>query len=212
MTAMRILIADDHAIVRKGLKQILDEEPGMATVGEAENGQEVLEQTRKSTWDLVILDINMPGRSGLDVLGELRHDYPNLPVLILSMYPEDQYATRVLKAGASGYLNKQSAPEELVKAIKKIRGGGKYISETLAEKLATGLGAADTRPVHEMLSDREYQVLLLIATGKTISEIAASLSISIKTVSTYRTRVLTKLNLKNNAEMTYFAVHNGLVE
>lgn len=212
MTAMRILIADDHAIVRRGLKQILDEEPGMATVGEAENGQEVLEQTRKSTWDLVILDINMPGRSGLDVLGELRHDYPNLPILILSMYPEDQYATRVLKAGASGYLNKQSAPEELLKAIKKIRGGGKYISETLAEKLATGLGAADTRPVHEMLSDREYQVLLLIATGKTISEIAASLSISIKTVSTYRTRVLTKLNLKNNAEMTYFAVHNGLVE
>jgi DNA-binding NarL/FixJ family response regulator len=212
MTAMRILIADDHAIVRKGLRQILDEEPGMATVAEAENGQEVLEQTRNASWDMVILDINMPGRNGLDVLGELHHDHPALPILILSMYPEDQYATRVLKAGASGYLNKQSAPEELLKAIKKIRGGGKYISETLAEKLVSGLGEAETRPVHEMLSDREYQVLLLIASGKTISDIAEGLSLSIKTVSTYRTRVLAKLNLKNNAELTYFAVHNGLVD
>lgn len=208
---MRILIADDHAIVRKGLKQILDEEPGMAIVGEAQNAQEVLDMVRRQKWDMVILDISMPGRSGLDVLSELRQNSPHLPVLILSMHPEDQFALRVLKAGAAGYMNKQSAPEELVEAIHKIHRGGRYISQSLAEKMAMGLNRNDDRPVHELLSDREYQVMQLIASGKTISEIAEILSLSVKTVSTYRARILSKMNMKNNAELTYYAVSNKLV-
>ena len=209
---MRILIADDHAIVRKGLRQILDEEPGLAAVGEAQSTQEVLEMTRTGDWDLVILDINMPGRSGLDALTELHHDHPTLSVLVLSMYPEDQYGLRVLKSGAAGYLNKQSAPEELVKAIKRICSGGRYVSETMAEKLASTLNGQEEKAVQDILSDREFQVLLMIASGKTISEIASNLNLSVKTVSTYRSRILQKMELKNNAEITYFAVHNGLLE
>lgn len=198
----RILIADDHAIVRRGLKQILEEEPGLEVQGEAQNAQEVLEYLRKQKWDLVILDISMPGRSGLDVLCDLRMDYPSLPVLILSMHPEDQYALRVLKAGASGYLNKQSAPEELIHAVRKILSGGRYISETLADKLATGFDGQAEQAAHEKLSDREYQVLLLIASGKTISEIAGMLSLSIKTVSTYRSR--NTLECSRNSRFTSF--------
>jgi DNA-binding NarL/FixJ family response regulator len=209
---MQILIADDHAIVRRGLMQILDEEPGLANVSEAQNGQEVLDMTHHQAWDLVILDINLPDRNGLDILNEVHYQFPKLPILILSMYPEDQYALRVLKAGASGYLNKQSAPEELTKAIKKIRGGGKYFSEAVIEKLLSSLGNSQEKPIHELLSDREYQVMILIASGKILSEIAESLALSIKTVSTYRKRILLKLNLKNNAELTHFALRNGLVE
>ena len=209
---MQILIADDHAIVRRGLKQILDEEPGLAIVSEAENGQDVLEMSRHRTWDLVILDINLPGRSGIDILNELHYAYPKLPVLILSMYPEDQYALRVLNAGASGYLTKQSAPEELVKAIKKIRGGGKYYSDAVIDQLVTKPEARQVKPTHEILSDREFQVMVLIASGKTLSEIGENLALSIKTVSTYRKRILTKLNMKNNAELIHFALKNKLVE
>ena len=209
---MQILIADDHAIVRRGLKQILDEEPGLAIVSEAENGQDVLDMSRHRTWDLVILDINLPGRSGIDILNELHYAYPKLPVLILSMYPEDQYALRVLNAGASGYLTKQSAPEELVKAIKKIRGGGKYYSDAVIDQLVTKPESRQVKPTHEILSDREFQVMVLIASGKTLSEIGENLALSIKTVSTYRKRILTKLNLKNNAELIHFALKNKLVE
>jgi DNA-binding NarL/FixJ family response regulator len=208
---IRILMADDHAIVRRGLKQILEAEPRLATVAEAENAMDVLKMVRESAWDLVILDINLPGRSGLDVLTELHNNFPNLPVLILSMYSEDQYALRVLRAGASGFLNKQSAPEELIKAIKRIHGGGKYISETLAEKLVTGMDGSLERPADEILSDREYQIMILIASGKSVGEIADSLSLSVKTVSTYRRRALEKLHLKNNSELTAFAVRSGLV-
>jgi two-component system invasion response regulator UvrY len=208
---MRILIVDDHAIVRRGLKQILEGEAGLETVGEAQNAQEAPQMIRDKNWDLVILDINLPGRSGLEVLNELQHTYPKLPVLILSMYSEDQYALRVLKAGASGYLNKQSAPEELVKAIQKILAGGKYINEKTLELMASNLNTDSEKPIQEILSDREYQVLILIASGKTLSEIAESLSLSIKTVSTYRTRLLNKMKLKNNAELTYYAVHNDLL-
>ena len=208
---IHILIADDHAIVRKGLIQILESEPGLASVSEAVNGQEVLDKLRTEAYDLLILDINMPGRSGIDVLNELHFSQPALPVLILSMYPEDQYAVRVLKSGAMGYLNKQSAPEELIKAIKKIRAGSKYISEGLMEKLATStLEPSRDRPVQEILSDREFQVMLLIASGKSVTEIASHLFLSVKTVSTYRKRILQKLNLKNNAELTHFVIQNEL--
>ena len=209
---MHILIADDHAIVRRGLKQILDEEPGLAIVSEAENGQEVLEMSRHRTWDLVILDINLPGRNGLDILNELRYAYPKLPVLILSMYPEDQYALRVIHAGASGYLNKQSAPEELIKAIKKILSGGKYYSDSIIDQLVSKPETRQEKPVHDLLSDREFQVMVMMASGKTLSEIGENLALSIKTVSTYRKRILTKLNLKNNAELIHFALKNKLVE
>lgn len=209
---MQILIADDHAIVRRGLKQILDEEPGLAEVSEAQNGQEVLEMSRHQSWDLVILDINLPDRNGLDILNELHYTFPNVPILILSMYPEDQYALRVLKAGASGYLNKQSAPEELIKAIKKIRGGGKYFSEAVLDMLVSSIDRKQVKPIQEILSDREYQVMVLIASGKTLTEIGENLALSVKTISTYRKRILDKLNMKNNAELTYFALRNGLVE
>ena len=209
---MQILIADDHAIVRRGLKQILDEEPGLAIVSEAENGQEVLEMSRHRTWDLVILDINLPGRNGLDILNELHYAYPKLPVLILSMYPEDQYALRVIHAGASGYLNKQSAPEELIKAIKKILSGGKYYSDSIIDQLVSKPETRQEKPVHDLLSDREFQVMVMMASGKTLSEIGENLALSIKTVSTYRKRILTKLNLKNNAELIHFALKNNLVE
>lgn len=209
----QILIVDDHAIVRRGLKQILEGEIGLvAMVGEAQNAQEALQKTQNEIWDMVILDINLPGRSGLDVLNELHFKYPNLPIMVMSMYSEDQYALRVLKAGAAGYLNKQSAPEELVKAIKKISAGGKYVSETMVEILASNIDNQHEKPIQEILSDREYQVFLLLASGKTVSEISQKLSLSVKTISTYRSRLLEKMNFKNNAELTYFAVHNNLLE
>ena len=209
---MKILIADDHAIVRRGLKQIVQGEVGLAVVEEAQDGQEALRKVQQEAYDLVILDINMPGRSGLDVLEELHYLYPRLPVLIMSMYSEDQYALRVLKAGAVGYLNKQSAPEELVKAIKKISSGGRYVSDSVAQLLAASLDGHHQRPAQEVLSDREFQVLIMIASGKTVSEIAEELSLSVKTISTFRTRILKKMSLKNNAELTYYAVRSGLLE
>lgn len=208
---IRILIADDHAIVRRGLKQILAEESGMTVAGEAQNAQEVLDLVRKQVWDVVVLDIAMPGRGGLDVLKEIKPEYPQLPVLILSMHPEDQYAIRALKAGAAGYLTKESAPEELVKAIRKVLAGGKYVSASLAEKLVLALEADDKKPPHETLSDREYQVMCLIASGKTVGEIADELSLSVKTISTYRARILEKMSLKSNAALTHYAVQQRLV-
>jgi two-component system invasion response regulator UvrY len=209
---IRILIADDHPIVRQGLKQILTEEPDVVVVGEAQNSQELLELVRKQDWDIVILDITMPGRGGIDVLKELKHERPKLPVLMLSVHPEDQYAVRALKAHASGYMTKDSAPEELVKAIRKILRGGKYISSTLAEKLAFDLETETEKPLHETLSDREHQVLLMIASGKTVSEIAEELSLSVKTIDTYRARILEKMKMKTNAELTHYAIKNKLVE
>jgi len=209
---LKILIADDHPVVRQGLKQILSEEPDMAVLGEAQNSQEVLELVRKQDWDIVILDITMPGRGGLDVLKELKHERPKLPVLILSVPPEDQYAVRALKAHASGYMTKDSAPDELVNAIRKILRGGKYISPALGEKLAVYLETETEKPLHETLSDREYQVMLMIASGKTVSEIAEELSLSVKTIDTYRARILEKMRMKNHAELMHYAIKHGLVD
>ena len=209
---IRILIGDDHAIVREGLKQILAESSDMAVAGEAANGQEVLEQVSKNDWDLVLLDIAMPGRGGLDILKQLRSERPELPVLMLSMYPEEQYAVRALKAGASGYLTKESAPEELIAAIRKVSLGRKYVSSSLAEKLAVYLEMDHEKPVHELLSDREYQVMVMIASGKTVKQIADELSLSVKTISTYRSRTLRKMEMKNNSEMTYYAIKHALVD
>ncbi|MDB6031036.1 MAG: Response regulator, LuxR family [Verrucomicrobiales bacterium] len=208
---MRILIADDHAVVRQGIKQILADEFKKAVFGEARTAQEALTKIWKEKWDVVILDITMPGRSGLEVLKELKKVRPKMPVLVLSMHPEDQFAVRVLKAGASGYMTKESAPEELVGAIKKVLVGGKHISAALAEIMATYLTVDDRKPAHEQLSNREFQVLRLIASGKTVSQIAKEISLSVRTVSTYRTRILEKMALKSNAELTHYAFQNQLV-
>jgi len=207
-----ILIGDDHAVVRRGLRQIFDETEEFKVVAEAGDGFEVLEQVRKHPVDLVVLDISMPGLNGLDALKQLRNEFPALPVLVLSIYGEDQYAVRVLKAGASGYLSKESAPEELLVAARRIVHGGKYVSPSLAEKLAMEIQTPATKMPHELLSDREYQVMCLIASGKTVSEIATELHLSVKTVSTYRSRLLIKMGMKNNAEITHYAIKNGLVK
>jgi DNA-binding NarL/FixJ family response regulator len=209
---INILIADDHAIVRKGLKQILAETQDMVVAGEASNGFEVMEKVKNNHYDVLLLDISMPGKSGLDILKELKTESPKLPVLVLSMYPEEQYAVRVLRAGASGYLTKESAPDELVVALRKVAQGKKYVSPSLAEKLAVDLEVDASKPVHEMLSDREYQVLCMIASGKTVGEIAEKLLLSAKTISTYRARILEKMNMKNNAEMTHYAIQSKLVD
>lgn len=209
---IRILIADDHTIVREGLKQILAETRDMVVADEASNGQEVFAKVSKNEYDVVLLDISMPGRSGLEVLKQLKGERPKLPILILSMYSEEQYAMRALRAGASGYMTKESAPDELIEAIRKVSQGRKYVSPSLAEKLAVSLELGEEKPPHEMLSDREYQVMCMIASGKTIKEIAGELSLSVKTISTYRSRILEKLNFKTNAAMTHYAVQNRLVE
>lgn len=209
---IKILIADDHAIVRRGLKQILTETADMVVAGEAHNGQELLEKMRSDQWDVVVLDISMPGRGGLDILKQLKSERPKLPVLMLTIHPEDQYAVRVLRAGASGYLTKESAPDHLVEAIRKVARGGKYVSPHLAERLAFNLESISEQPLHEALSDREFQVLRLIASGKTVKEIGEELSLSVKTISTYRTRILEKMKMKNNAEMTHYAIQQKLVE
>jgi two-component system invasion response regulator UvrY len=209
---IRILIADDHTIVRKGLKQIISETQDMVVADEAGDGQEVLNKVRKNGFDMVLLDISMPGRTGLDILRELKAEKPKLPILVLSMYPEEQYAVRVLRAGASGYLTKESAPDELIAAIRKVSLGKKYVTPSLAERLALDLDMDSDKPLHETLSDREYQVLCLIASGKTVGEIAEKLSLSAKTISTYRARILEKMNMKNNAELTHYALQHKLVD
>lgn len=209
---MKILLTDDHAVVRHGLKQILAEEFRRAIFGEAKNAQEALDLVWKEHWDVVILDITMPGRSGLDVLREIKRSKPRVPVLVLSMHPENQFAVRVLKSGASGYMTKESAPQELVGAIRKVLNGGRYVSPSLAEKLATYVSSDSQKPPQELLSDREFQVLRLIASGKIVSEIAKDLSLSVKTISTYRTRILEKMGLKNNAELMHYAMQHQLVE
>jgi DNA-binding NarL/FixJ family response regulator len=207
----RILIVDDHGVVRRGLKQILEAELGSVECCEAVDGVDALVQIRNSSWDVVVLDITLPQRSGLDVLKEIRGFKPDLPVLVLSMHPEDQYGVRVLRAGASGYLTKESAPEELGDAVRKVLAGGHYVSPALAEKLAGDVGRVKHQAPHELLSDREYQVMCLIASGKTVSEIAEMLSLSVKTISTYRSRILDKMDVKDNAKLTYYALDQGLV-
>jgi DNA-binding NarL/FixJ family response regulator len=208
----RILIADDHAIVRKGLKETLEEELGRVSFGEAENGAQVLEQVRKQEWDLLLLDIGMEGRSGLEVLEEVRKIRRKLPVLILSMYPEGEFAVRALKQGAAGYLNKQSAPEQLAAAVVKVLAGGRYISAALAERLAAEMQRESPEPPHESLSNRELQVMRMVAGGKSLKEIADALSISVKTVGTYHTRILDKMGLKSDVEITRYALLNKLVD
>jgi len=209
----KLLIADDHAIVRKGLLKILTESDAWTSVDEAGNGQEALDRVLKGGYDLVLLDISMPGRGGLDVLKEIKGHFPHLPVLMLSMHPEKEYALRSLRAGASGYVTKDKAAEELVRAIRKVLSGGRYITDSLAEMLAMEVETEDGagRPPHETLSDREYQVLGMIASGKTVSEIARELSLSVKTISTYRSRILEKMRAKNNAELTRYAFKHRLV-
>jgi DNA-binding NarL/FixJ family response regulator len=208
----RILIADDHEVVRRGLKDILAEAFDRLKVGEAANAHEALEAVRKQEWDIVLLDINMPGRSGLEVLEELKRDLPRLPVLVLSVFPEADYAVRALKMGAAGYLTKQSASDELLAAVRKALAGGKYVTASLAEKLAASLAGQDAAAPHEALSNRELQVLRMIATGKTIKEIAAELCLSEKTVGTYRTRISDKLGLGTNVELTRYALQHRLVD
>jgi DNA-binding NarL/FixJ family response regulator len=209
---LRVLIADDHAVVRQGLRQILGEIPELGTVGEAGNGQDTLNMVRAEPWDVLVLDMSMPGRGGLDILRDVRRERPQVRVLVLSMHPEDQFAVRMLKAGASGYMTKESAPEELVAAVRKIITGGKYVSASLAEKLAFDMDRDSDRPLHESLSDREFQVLRLLASGRTVQQIADELMLSAKTISTYRARVLEKLKMKTNAELIYYAIQNRLVE
>ncbi len=211
MKKIRILIADDHPIVRAGFKLVITDTQDMTVADEAGNGQEVLNLIRKHDYDIVLLDISMPGRNGLEVLKDLKAEKPKLPVMILSIYPEEQYAVRALRAGASGYMTKASAPNELIAAIRKISQGGKYISASLAEKLTDYLDEDANKPLHEKLSDREYQVMLLIASGKTVSDIADELCLSVKTISTYRSHIIEKMKLKNNAEITLYAVQNKLI-
>lgn len=199
-------------MVRHGLKQILADEFKKATFGEARNATEALNKIWKENWDVVVLDITMPGRSGLEVLREIKRAKPRLPVLVLSMHPEGQFAVRVLKRGASGYMTKESAPDELVGAIKKVLAGGRYVSPVLAEKLAAHLSDETNGSPQEKLSDREFQVLRLIASGKIVSEIAKELSLSVKTISTYRARILEKMGMKNNAELMHYAMQHQLVE
>jgi DNA-binding NarL/FixJ family response regulator len=209
---VKILIADDHAVVRRGLRQIINDEPDFEVVAEAQNGQEVLDQLDKVDCNVLVLDITMPDKNGLAVLQEVKATRPRLPILILSMHPEDQFALRALKLGASGYLTKESAPEELVGALRKVTNGGKYISSTLAEQLVAEIGSDSPRPSPERLSEREFQVLRMIAQGKTISQIAEDMGLSVKTVSTYRTRLLQKMKMKTNAELVRYAVQHGLVD
>lgn len=209
---IKILVADDHAIVREGLKQIVRETSDMEVAGEAADGRQVFQMVANDDWDVVLLDIGMPGKSGMDILKELKAERPGLPVLMLSMYPEEQYAVRALKAGASGYLTKESVPDELINAIRKVSAGGKYVSSSLAEKLAYDLEADVEKPLHETLSDREYQVMIMIAKGETIKDIADNLCLSIKTISTYRSRILEKMRMKNNAELMHYAIKHKLAE
>jgi len=209
---MKILIADDHTIFREGLKHILTEYPDMIIADEARNGREVLDKIWNNDYDMVLLDISMPGMTGLEALKQLKNDKPKLPVLVLSMHPEEQYAVRALRAGASGYLTKESAPDELMTAIRKISQGRKYITSSLAERLALEMETDSEKPLQDVLSDREYQVLRMIAEGKTVKHIAEELSLSIKTVSTYRTRIMEKMKMTTNAELMHYAMKHHLLD
>jgi two-component system invasion response regulator UvrY len=208
---IRVLIADDHAIVRKGLKQLLLEEYPTAFIGEAGNTEELVKKIISETWDLVICDLNMPGRSGLDALKQIKQTSPQLPVLIMSMYPAEQYALRVLKAGASGYLSKDSIHDELIKAVQAVLRGRKFITPSIAEQLVEVFDSETDHPPHELLSDREFDVLKLLASGKSVSQIASQLSLGNTTVSTYRSRILEKMNMRTNAELTRYALEKNLI-
>jgi DNA-binding NarL/FixJ family response regulator len=209
---MHILIADDHAVVRRGLRGILADALPTADFCEAGNGDDVLSQLGKSTIAMLVLDISMPGRSGMDVLRDVKHTYPRMPVIILSCHPEDQYAVRCLRAGAAAYINKDSAPEELAVAIKKILSGGRYVSASLAEKLIANLDELVDKPLHESLSDREHEVMRMIATGVPLTEIGDKLHVSVKTISSYRARIMEKMQLKSNAELTRYAMAHSLID
>jgi two-component system, NarL family, invasion response regulator UvrY len=208
----RVLIVDDHEVVREGVKRLLDEQPGAVSCGEAGTPDEALQMARLQDWDVVVLDLSFAGKSGLEVLKELKQIRPRLPVLVLTMHSEEQYARRAFKAGAAGFITKDSPRVELFRAIHKVIGGGKYLSPALAEKLIVDLGRGVDRPPDETLSDREFQVMRLIASGKTLSEIAELLSLSDKTISTYRARVMEKMGMRTNAELTYYAIQNKLVD
>jgi DNA-binding NarL/FixJ family response regulator len=208
----QVLIADDHAIVRNGLKQLLNEERSIQRVGEAGSGRETVEQLQHDKWDLLVLDINMPDRSGLDILRQIRATHPETRVLILSGFPEKQYAVNVLRAGASGYLNKEMAPEELLAAVRTVLQGRRYVSPALAELLVSELDEDPDKPLHARLSEREFQIFCKLAGGQSVSEIAAELCISVKTVSTYRSRILEKMSFTTNADITAYALRNGLIQ
>ena len=207
---IKVIVVDDHPVVRRGLKQIIEDEPDMKVAGEAKNAGECFSLVQKTDCTLVVLDITLPDRNGFDVLKQLKYEHPNLPILILSVHPEEQYGLRFIKAGASGYLMKEGAPDELVKAIRKVNAGGKYVSASLAEKLVSRLGVFD-RPPHENLSNREFQILCLIAGGKSLKGIADELCISEKTVSTYRARILEKMRMSTNSDLTRYALDHHLV-
>ncbi|HET6430449.1 MAG TPA: response regulator transcription factor [Phycisphaerae bacterium] len=210
--ALRILIADDHAVVRRGLIEILTEAfPGIEC-GEAGNAPEVMHALRDGRWDILMLDITMPGRSGVEILKDVRGTHPAMPVLVLSVHPEDQYAMRVLKAGAWGYLTKDAAPQELVQAVRRVMSGGKYVSDSLADRLVRGVRGGLDMPLHANLSDREDEIMRMIASGLTVSDIAEQLSLSVKTISTYRARVLVKMGMRTNADLTRYAIENQLVQ
>ncbi|HWV45365.1 MAG TPA: response regulator transcription factor [Nitrospira sp.] len=209
---LKVLVVDDYPLFRRGVKDLVNEGFQGAKIGEAGNAFEMLELLRRRPWDVAVLDINMPGMNGLDALKQVKQEFPKLPVLILSMYPEEQYAIRMVKAGADGYLTKSSAPEELVKAITKVRSGGKYVSPSLAEALIVTIRPGAAKEPHQWLSDREYQVLCFIGSGKTVGEIAGRMNLSVSTISTYRARILEKMGMKTNAELTRYVLQHGLAE
>ena len=209
---IRVLIADDHAILRRGLRQIIEETEDIVVVGEADSSAQTLQNIRNEPCDVVLLDISMPDRNGMDTLGIITRDHPKVAVLMLSTYPESQYAVRALRGGAAGYLNKQSAPAQLVTAIRQVATGKKYVTPAVAEELARHVQSGSDRPAHELLSNREYQTMCMIAGGRTVSEIAQQLSLSVKTVSVYRARILAKLGVTSNAAIAHYAIKNKLVE
>jgi DNA-binding NarL/FixJ family response regulator len=209
---IKVLVADDHAIVRRGLRQILAETPDIIVGGEAATGDEVLRLVRDQRWNLVILDISLPRGNGLELLTTIRREKPETPVLILTVHPEEQYAVRCIKAGAAGFLNKESAPEQLIEAVRKIAGGGRYVTTELAETLASVLAGESPGAPHERLSDREFEIFKMLGSGRTVSQIAQQLTLSVKTVSTHRARILKKMSLQTNAELTHYAMRNHLVE
>ncbi len=209
---IKIFIADDHPLIRKGIKEIFEEEIDIKVIGDAAYPHEVLEGLKKLEPDVLITDLSMPGRSGLDLISDIKQLFPKLPVLVLTMHPEDRFAVRALKAGAFGYLTKDAKPEEIIKAVRQVVTGRKYITPSLAEMLATEIDRDITKMPHELLSDREFQIMQLVASGKKVSEIAEKLSISIRTVNTYRARVMNKMNMKTNADLTLYAVENNLID